>query len=128
MSLEQQGETGMGFCLDFSPSKTVGTATEKLLVGSQDVAYDLPKLKELGVTHILNVGINIANAFPHVSRCAKYMQLGQSYPTVVQCFTRTRFLTSFSGSHPASLSLAIWFRLTVLQVPGRWVRAWKRGY
>ena len=53
----------MGFCLDFS-SKTVGTATERLLVGSQDVAYDLPKLKELGVTHILNVGIN---AFPSVS-------------------------------------------------------------
>ena len=62
----------MGFCLDFSPSKTVGTATEKLLVGSQDVAYDLPKLKELGVTHILNVGINIPNAFPHVSCCVKY--------------------------------------------------------
>ena len=82
VSLEQQGETGMGFCLDFSPSKTVGTATEKLLVGSQDVAYDLPKLKELGVTHILNVGINIPNAFPHVSCCVKYMELGQSYPWV----------------------------------------------
>ena len=67
VSLEQQGETGLGFCLDYSSSKTVGTATERLLVSSQDVAYDLPKLRELGVTHILNVGINIPNAFPSVS-------------------------------------------------------------
>lgn len=82
VSLEQQGETGLGFCLDFSSSKTVGTATERLLVGSQDVAYDLPKLRELGVTHILNVGINIPNAFPSVSFYAMYMQLTSLIPGV----------------------------------------------
>ena len=82
VSLEQQGETGLGFCLDFSPSKTVGTAAEWLLVGSQDVAYDLPKLKELGVTHILNVGVNIPNAFPSVSCYTMYMQLTSLIPRV----------------------------------------------
>ncbi len=56
----------MGFCPDFTPDKIVGTATDRLLVSSQDVAQDLPKLKECGVTHILNVGYSIPNAFPNV--------------------------------------------------------------
>ena len=39
---------------------------ERLVVGSQDAAHDYPVLKELGVTHILNVGYGIPNAFPDV--------------------------------------------------------------
>ena len=42
-------------------------ATELLLVGSQDVARDCAKLKELGVTHILNVAYGVPNAFTDVS-------------------------------------------------------------
>ena len=57
----------MGFCPDFTPDKTVGVATERLLVGSQDVAHDCAKLKELGVTHILNVAYGVPNAFTDVS-------------------------------------------------------------
>ena len=57
----------MGFCPDFTPDKTVGVAMEQLLVGSQDVAHDLAKLKEFGVTHILNVAYGVPNAFTDVS-------------------------------------------------------------
>lgn len=37
-----------------------------VLVGSQDVAHDFSVLKELGVTHILNVAYGIANIFTDV--------------------------------------------------------------
>ena len=65
-TLEEQEHTGLGFCPDLTPDKTVGTATERLLVGPQDVAHDYSKLNELGVTHILNVGYGIPNAFTNV--------------------------------------------------------------
>ena len=45
----------------------MGVAIERLLVGSQDVAHDCAKLKELGVTHILNVAYGVPNAFTDVS-------------------------------------------------------------
>ena len=64
--IKESGQ-GLGFCLDFTPDKTVGVATEQLLVGSQDVAHDCAKLKELGITHILNVAYGVPNAFTDVS-------------------------------------------------------------
>ena len=78
MTLEQCRETGLGFCPDFSPDKAVGTAMERLLVGSQDVAHDYPRLRELGVTHILNVGVNIPNAFADV-RCSPIANVKNYY-------------------------------------------------
>ena len=45
----------------------MGVAMEQFLVGSQDVAHDCAKLKELGVTHILNVAYGVPNAFTDVS-------------------------------------------------------------
>lgn len=51
----------------------MGVATERLLVGSQDVAHDCAKLKELGVTHILNVAYGVPNAFTDVSAKAVSM-------------------------------------------------------
>ena len=56
----------MGYCPDFTLDKNVGTVTKGLLVGSVGVAHDYTRLKELGVTHILNVGYGIPNAFPNV--------------------------------------------------------------
>ena len=67
--IEESGQ-GLGFCLDFTPDKTVGVAMEWLLVGSQDVAHDCARLKELGVTHILNVAYGVPNAFTDVSLIA----------------------------------------------------------
>ena len=57
----------LGFCPDNSPDKVVGVATNGLLVGSQDVAHDFDLLKLHGVTHVLNVGCGIPNAFEDVS-------------------------------------------------------------
>jgi len=57
----------LGFCPDNSPDKVVGVATTRLLVGSQDVAHDFDLLKHHGVTHVLNVGCGIPNAFENVS-------------------------------------------------------------
>ena len=46
----------------------MGVATERLsLFGSQDVAHDCAKPKELGVTLILNVAYGVPNAFTDVS-------------------------------------------------------------
>lgn len=39
----------------------------QVLVASQDVAYDQPSLVKHGVTHILNVAVDLPNAFPAVS-------------------------------------------------------------
>ena len=66
--VEELGQ-GLGFCPDFTPDKTVGVATERLLVGSQDVhvAHDCARLKELWVTHMLNVAYGVPNAFTDVS-------------------------------------------------------------
>lgn len=47
MTTEQQAGEGMGFCPDFTPDKVVGVAANGLLVSSQDVAQDYPKLKEM---------------------------------------------------------------------------------
>ena len=58
---------GVGYCIDLTPDKVVGVATDRVLVGSQDVAHDWDKLKELGVTHVLNVAYGIANSFSDVS-------------------------------------------------------------
>ena len=72
-TVEEAGQSA-GYCLDFSPDKTVGVATERLLVGSQDVAHDFAKLKEYGVTHVLNVARGIANLFTDVSSDQRSIQ------------------------------------------------------
>ena len=66
--MERQEGSGLGFCPDFQPDLTVGRAQERLLVASQDVAHDLTTLRELGVTHILNVAWGVPNAFTSVSQ------------------------------------------------------------
>ena len=67
-SVEEQGNRGLGFCPDLQPDLSVGVAQERLLVGSQDVAHHLGTLRQLGVTHVLNVAWGVPNAFPDV-RC-----------------------------------------------------------
>ncbi|CAI7999448.1 Dual specificity protein phosphatase 19, partial [Geodia barretti] len=61
-SVEEQGNRGLGFCPDLQPDLSVGVAQERLLVGSQDVAHHLGTLRQLGVTHILNVAWGVPNA------------------------------------------------------------------
>ena len=63
---EPNSAPALGFCADYAPDRNVGVAMERLVVGSQDVAHDYSVLRQLGVTHILNVGYGIPNAFPDV--------------------------------------------------------------
>ena len=65
--METVATNTLGFCPDNSPDNGVGVATNGLLVGSQDVAHDFDLLKLHGVTHVLNVGCGIPNAFEDVS-------------------------------------------------------------
>ena len=82
------GPVTLGFCPDYKADLNVGEAMEGVLIGSQDVAHDRGKLKELGVTHILNVAYGVANAFPDVS-------LSESTTTPVGISQRIHFfLTS----------------------------------
>ena len=64
--IQPQAERGLGFCPDLQPDRKVGVVTEGLLVSSVDVAHDLSLLKQLRVTHILNVAAGVPNAFPNV--------------------------------------------------------------
>ena len=65
--MEKVATNTLGFCPDNSPDKVVGIATSRLLVGSQDAAHNFNWLKLHGVTHVLNVGCGIPNAFEDVS-------------------------------------------------------------
>ena len=64
--IQPQAEYGLGFCPDLQPDREVGVAMEGLLVGSVDVAHDFFLLKQLNVTHILNIAAGVPNAFPNV--------------------------------------------------------------
>ena len=65
--IQPRDELGLGFCPDLQPDREVGVVTEGLLVSSVDVAHNLALLKQLKVTHILNVAAGVPNAFPNVS-------------------------------------------------------------
>ena len=58
--------SSLGFCPDNSLDKVVGMATNGLLVGLQDVAHNFDLLKLHSITHVLNVGCRIPNAFEDV--------------------------------------------------------------
>jgi len=75
--VEKVATSTLGFCPDNSPGKMVGIATGGLLVGSQDVAHDFELLQLHGVTHVLNVGHRIPNAFEECE-CTLYLQLAGS--------------------------------------------------
>ena len=64
--IQPQAEYGLGFCPDLQPDREVGLAMEGLLIGSVDVAHDFFLLKQLNVTHILNIAAGVPNAFPNV--------------------------------------------------------------
>lgn len=51
------------FALDYRPDLQVGLILPGLLLGAQDVAQDLSRLRKLGVTHILNVATGVPNCF-----------------------------------------------------------------
>ena len=59
----------MGFCEDFKPDDKVYKVQEKLFISSQDGAQNLEELRSHNITHILNVGTGIENAFPQVGTC-----------------------------------------------------------
>ena len=56
----------MGFCEDLDPDDKVYKVQEKLFISSQDGAQNMPELRRNNITHILNVGTGIENAFPKV--------------------------------------------------------------
>ena len=72
--LQTKEEKGLGFCPDLTPDLGVGMATEGLLVGSQDIAHDLPELKHHGVTHVLNVAYGVPNPYPKVRGVVSHKQ------------------------------------------------------
>lgn len=58
----------MGFCEDYKPDDKVYKIQEGFFISSQDGAQNLEELKRQKITHILNVGSGIKNAFPQVRR------------------------------------------------------------
>lgn len=49
---------------DYRPDLQVAQILPGLLLGAQDVAKDLARLRRLGVTHVLNVATGVPNCFP----------------------------------------------------------------
>ena len=60
------GERCLGFCEDADPDDKVYKVQENLFISSQDGAHNLEELRRNNITHILNVGTGIKNAFPEV--------------------------------------------------------------
>lgn len=60
------GERCLGFCEDLTPDDKVYKVQDKIFISSQDGAQNMEELKQNGVTHILNVGTGIENAFAKV--------------------------------------------------------------
>ncbi|KAJ7374776.1 dual specificity phosphatase 19 [Desmophyllum pertusum] len=58
------GESCLGFCEDLKPDDKVYKVQEKLFISSQDGAQNMEELRRNNITHILNVGTGIRNAFP----------------------------------------------------------------
>ncbi|XP_068677151.1 dual specificity protein phosphatase 19-like [Montipora foliosa] len=62
--VEDTGERCLGFCEDYKPDEKVYKVQENLYISSQGGAKNLDELKKHNVTHILNVGSGIENAYP----------------------------------------------------------------
>jgi len=58
------GERCLGFCEDVDPDDKVYKVQENLFISSQDGAQNMEELRRNNITHILNVGTGIKNAFP----------------------------------------------------------------
>lgn len=85
----------MGFCEDYKPDDKIYKIREKLFISSQDGAQNLEELKRHNVSHILNVGTGIENAFRQVRllleeyyNCIKfiYILLCDNGMFVIKCF------------------------------------------
>ena len=64
--VEDTGERCLGFCEDYKPDEKAYKVQENLYISSQGGAKNLEELKKHNVTHILNVGSGIENAYPQV--------------------------------------------------------------
>ncbi|XP_067891672.1 dual specificity protein phosphatase 19 isoform X1 [Heterodontus francisci] len=60
----QQMDGACGYVEDTSLDLKIGVVKPWLLLASQDVAHDYEKLKDYKISHILNVGYGVENAFP----------------------------------------------------------------
>ncbi|XP_070566258.1 dual specificity protein phosphatase 19-like [Ptychodera flava] len=71
-TLSDTGERCLGFCGDYKPDLQVVDVRPWLLLSSQDVAAELPLLRQHKVTHILNVASLVDN---HFENEFKYLKL-----------------------------------------------------
>ena len=60
------GERCLGFCEDYKPDDKIYKVQGKLYISSQTGAENFEELKKHNITHILNVGSGIRNAYPQV--------------------------------------------------------------
>ena len=60
------GERCLGFCEDYKPDDKIYKVQGKLYISSQTGAENFEELKKHNITHILNVGSGIRNAYPLV--------------------------------------------------------------
>ncbi|XP_015747930.1 PREDICTED: dual specificity protein phosphatase 19-like [Acropora digitifera] len=58
------GERCLGFCEDYKPDDKIYKVKGKLYISSQTGAENFEELKKHNITHILNVGSGIRNAYP----------------------------------------------------------------
>lgn len=83
----------MGFCEDYKPDDKVYKIQEGFFISSQDGAQNLEELKGQKITHILNVGSGIENAFPQVRR---FISVTYSvHENTEHCILKTLFKASY---------------------------------
>ena len=82
----------MGFCEDYKPDDKVYKIQEGFFISSQDGAQNLEELKRQKITHILNVGSGIKNAFPQVRR---FSVLHTLFTKTLNSILKTPFKASY---------------------------------
>lgn len=75
-------ERCLGFCEDLDPDDKVYKVQENLFISSQDGAQNMEELRRNNITHILNVGTGIKNAFPEV--VLKYVVNGFHFRLILE--------------------------------------------
>uniref|UniRef100_A0A4D5R988 protein-serine/threonine phosphatase n=1 Tax=Scolopendra viridis TaxID=118503 RepID=A0A4D5R988_SCOVI len=83
---KETGKIAPGFVADVKPDLQVGEILPGLLLGSQDVAQDLPLLQKHKVSHILNLASGVENAFGDTFIYKKLNVLDLPETNIRKCF------------------------------------------
>lgn len=85
--------------IESSPDEKLHYVIDRLYIGSQDSALNLPALNEYKITHILNVATGIENAFPEQYKYLNIELLDLPETNIRQMFSQTNEFIQQAMTH-----------------------------